>query len=141
MRIIYCLAIMTLLAFVGCRKYDLAGEQATGEGISEFALKTPANNTNLVLNAGTPNATLVIEWNPATPGVKATPSYRWIASLRSGSLDQPIIEIASDQNGRLPKLTLTQKVLDDILKSRGIPDAAKVDLKWTVTADNGTTKV
>jgi starch-binding outer membrane protein SusE/F len=133
--------MVTLLALAGCRKYDLAGEQATGEGIGEFALKTPLNNTNLVLNAGTPNAPLVIEWNAAKPGVKTLPSYRWIAALRSGSLDQPIIEIASDQNGTLPKLTLTQKALDDILKSRGIPDAAKVDLKWTVTADNGSTRV
>jgi hypothetical protein len=137
----YLTLIIALMALVGCRKYDLAGEQANGEGINAFTLKSPANNASIALNAATPNAPLVIEWNPAQPGLKSVPSYRWIAALRSGSLNEPIIEIASDQNGNQPRLTLTQKAIDDILKSRGIPDAAKIDLKWTVTADNGSTKI
>src|SRR5688572_17173594 len=137
----YLTFILALVLLGSCRKYDLAGDQASGEGLNAFTLKSPANNTSLVLNAGTPNAPLVIEWNVAQPGLKALPSYRWIAALRSGSLNEPIIEIASDGNGSQPKLTLTQKAIDDILKSRGIPDAAKVDLKWTVTANNGATKI
>jgi starch-binding outer membrane protein SusE/F len=133
--------IFVLLAFVSCRKYDLAKNEATGEGINGFTLKAPANNTNLVLNAATPNAPVVMEWNAATPGIKTVPTYRWIAALKNGSLHQPLLEIASDGNGSATRLTITQKAIDDILKSKGIPDAAKTDLKWTVTANNGTSIV
>src|SRR4051812_48011312 len=132
--------ILMLLVFAGCKKYELMGDQAAGEGIGGFTLKSPANNTNIILNAGTPNALLRMEWNPAQPGVKTAPTYRWIAAPKAGSLNEPIIEIASDQNGTLPRLTITQKAIDDILKSRGIPDGVKTDLKWTVTANNGSFK-
>ncbi len=61
-----------------------------------------------------------------------------MAALKAnGNLDAPLLEIPSDNNGADPKLTLTQKQLDDALKAKGIADGAKADLIWSVKADNG----
>jgi hypothetical protein len=64
-----------------------------------------------------------------------------VASLKTGSIDQPLIQFPSDNNGQSNKLTLSQKQLDDALKAKGIADGVKSDLIWAVIADNGSLKV
>lgn len=127
---------------VGCKKPDLAGNEPTGEGLVGFSLKSPASGSNLVLNAATPNVPVEITWNPSTPGLHTAPSYKWIAALKSaGNLNTPLISIPSSNGGLDPKLTLTYKQLDSLLKVAGIADGAKADLIWSVQADNGSTKL
>src|SRR6185503_16053352 len=72
------------------------------------------------------------------PGVNNVVTYTWIAALKTGSLDNPVISIVSDNSGVSPQLTVTQKQLDDALKAAGIANAAKADLQWSVVASNGT---
>lgn len=133
------LSVITILA--ACKKADLAGDEPTGEGLVPFTLQTPSSGTNLVLNAATPNTTVDITWTPSTPGLNTAPTYRWIAALKTGSLDNPAVSIPSNNSGKDPKLTLTYKAIDDALKAAGIADGAKADLMWTVEADNGSTKI
>jgi hypothetical protein len=126
MKSIKLFSVVCILSLVaGCKKYDLKTNEVSGEGLGGFTLKSPANNTSIILNSGTPDAPVVLEWNAAAPGLKTPPVYRWIASTRNGLLDQPIIEILADGSGKSTKLTTTQRYLDEILKSRGIPDGIK----------------
>lgn len=128
-------AFMGLLVLTGCKKYEF--ENATGgESVSDFTLVGPTNNTEVVLNAATPDEKLVMTWNAAKPGVNAAVKYTWIAAPKTGSLDNPAVSIPSDNGGANPQLTLTQKQLDDALKAAGIAAGARADLQWAVNAEN-----
>jgi len=134
----------TLLALVvfafGCKKTSF-DETSKGEALGAFTVSAPVNNTMLVLNSATPNKAISITWAAAKPGVSTAPTYKFVAALKTGTIDQPIVEFAADNGGKSTTLTLTQKQLDDALKAKGIADGAKTDLIWTVIADNGTLKV
>ena len=115
-----------IMLLASCKKADLAGNDATGEGLVPFSLRTPTSGTNLVLNAATPNATVDITWNPSTPGLNTQPTYKWIAALKAtGNLESPVISIPSGNGGKDAKLTLTYKQIDDALKAAGVADGAK----------------
>src|SRR5687767_6422045 len=136
------LILVAFASLAGCRKVNLAGNEATGEGLVPFTLKTPASGTLLVLNAATPDATVDITWNPSTPGLNTMPTYRWIAALKStGNLEAPVISIPSGNGGKDASLRLTYKQLDDALKAAGIAEGARTDLIWSIQADNGSTQL
>jgi len=139
-KIFIFLAAAGLMA--GCKKADLANNDATGEGLVPFALKTPASGTDVVLNAATPAATVAFTWNPAVPGLHTAPTYKWVAALKStGNLESPLISFPSGGNGSASSLNITYKQLDSLLKGAGIADGARTELVWSVQADNGSTKI
>lgn len=141
MKNIFLLTALSALLVAGCKKADF-DETVTGEALGTFTLNAPATNAALVLNAATSTAKVEISWTVAKPGVSAVPTYKWVAALKTnGSLDAPLLELASDNSGKDAKLTLTQKQLDDALKAKGIADGAKTDLIWSVKADNGSTQL
>jgi hypothetical protein len=141
MKNILLLTALSALLIAGCKKTDY-DETVTGEALGTFALNAPAVSVALVLNAATPTTPVMISWTAAKPGVSAAPTYKWVAALKTnGTLDAPLLEIASDNSGKDAKLTLTQKQLDDALKGKGIADGAKADLIWSVKADNGSTQL
>ena len=135
-RLIYTL--IALVTITACKKVDFDKEK-TGEAIAEFTLSAPGNNSNIDLNAATPNEQVVMSWSAAKPGVGAAVKYTWIAALKTGSLESPIISIPSDNAGLATTLTLTQKQLDDALKAAGIAAGAKAELQWAVIAENDQT--
>jgi hypothetical protein len=132
--------LYTLLAFVaiafGCKKTEF-DEMSKGEALGTFSTAAPVNNTIWVLNSATPNAKVVFSWSAAKPGVSTIPTYKFVAALKTGSLDAPLLEIPSDNSGKGTTLTFTQKQLDDALKAKSIGDGIKVDLIWAVKATNG----
>ncbi|PYF70778.1 SusF/SusE family outer membrane protein [Pedobacter nutrimenti] len=138
-KVLYILLAAITLGF-GCKKSSF-DETIKGEALNAFQVTAPANNTMLVLNSATPNNPVVVSWTAALPGVNTAPKYTFVAALKTGSIDQPLIQFPSDNNGTANKLTLTQKQLDDALKAKGIADGAKTDLIWAVVADNGSVKV
>ena len=141
MKKILLLAILSVALFAGCQKADY-DTTVTGEALGAFTLSAPATNTAIALNAATPTAKVEITWTASRPGVDAAPVYKWIAALKAnGSLETPLLEITSDNDGKDAKLTLTYKQLDDALKAKGIADGAKADLIWSVKADNGSTQL
>jgi hypothetical protein len=140
MKKLLSIAFLATLFIAGCKKPDFNND-VTGEGLGEFQLRTPANATNLVLNAATPNTLVDITWTAAKPGLNTAPSYSWVAAPRGGDLNNPLVSVPANNSGKDTKLTLTFKQIDDVLKSKGIADGAKADLIWSVLADNGTTKV
>ncbi|HEX8333099.1 MAG TPA: SusE domain-containing protein [Segetibacter sp.] len=142
MKKITLFTLILVAFFTSCQKPDLAGTDPTGEGLVGFSLRSPSSGTSLGLNAATPNASVEITWGASTPGLNTAPTYTWVAALKStGNFDNPLVEILSDNGGKANKLTLGSKQLDDALKAKGIADGAKVDLIWSVRADNGSTKI
>lgn len=126
----------------GCKKADFEGINPTGEGLVNFALRTPSSGTKLVLNAATPNAPVTITWTASTPGLSTAPTYKWIAAVKTGgTLDVPALEIPSDAAGAATTLTLTQKQIDDALAAKGIAAGVATDFIWSVTSDNGNVKI
>lgn len=137
----YLTGIFAALALflAACKKTDF-DKNVTGEALGDFRLASPSSNTVLNLNPATPNETVVIAWTAAKPGLNTTPTYKWIAAAKTGSLDQPALEIPSDNNGRDTKLTLTHQAIDQALSLKGIPTNGTADFIWSVVADNGTSK-
>ncbi|WP_113653952.1 SusF/SusE family outer membrane protein [Pedobacter namyangjuensis] len=134
-KILYILLAVVAIA-IGCKKTDFSNE-SNGEALGGFAITAPSNNAMIVLNSATPNNKLTFTWSAAKPGVSTAPTYKFVAALKTGSIDAPIIELASDANGTSTTLTLTHKQLDDALKAKSIADGIKTDLIWAVKATNG----
>jgi hypothetical protein len=124
----------------GCKKTDF-DETINGEALGSFRLTAPATATSLVLNSATPTATVNITWTAAKAGVSKVPTYTWVAALKTGSLESPVLSIPSNNSGAATTLTLTQKQIDDALAAKSIAVGAKTDFIWSVVADNGSTKV
>lgn len=142
MKKIFCLSFIIALAFAYCKKPDLANNNITGEGLVGFTLVSPASSTNLVLNAALPDSTVTITWNASKPGLYAQPTYKWVAALKTGGdLNNPLISIPANSNGKDTKLTLTYKQIDDALAAKGIATGAKAELQWSVLADNGSAQI
>lgn len=136
------LILILAAIFASCKKPDLAGNDATGEGLVNFTLIGPASGTTLLLNAAVPNTTIDITWNASTPGLHTVPTYTWVAALKTGGdITKPIVKLPSNNGGKDTRLTLTYKQLDDALKTAGIADGAKTDFIWSVVADNGSTQL
>lgn len=134
-------ALLAIAALAGCQKTDF-DETVTGEALGTFVLNAPVADAVIALNAATPGSTIEVSWSAAKPGVDVLPSYKWVAALKTnGTLESPLLEIASNNSGKDAKLTLTHKQLDDALKGKGIADGAKTDLIWSVKADNGSTNL
>jgi hypothetical protein len=132
------IGIVSLIALIalGCKKSNF-DTSVNGEALGAFKLAAPATSSKILLNAATPNQTIEITWTAAKPGISTMPKYSWIVASKSGSLDAPLLEIASNNTGADTKLTLTYKQLDDALKAKGVADGATTDFIWSVSADNG----
>ncbi|MDO6433606.1 SusF/SusE family outer membrane protein [Flavitalea sp. BT771] len=133
--------LLILTTFAACKKPDLAGFDSTGEGLVPFALQSPASGTTVALNAATPNATIEFTWTASVPGLKTPPTYKWVAALKTGPLDTPLVAIPSNNNGLDTRLSLRHQQLDSALKAKGIAAGAQTALIWSVLADNGSTKL
>ncbi|HEX6335306.1 MAG TPA: SusE domain-containing protein [Flavisolibacter sp.] len=141
MKKIFLFVIAAAGLFAGCKKTDF-DDTVTGEALGPFRILSPASGTSLLLNSATPGATVQISWTASKPGVSKQPTYTWIAANRTGgNLDQPLIQIPSDNNGNATTLTLTQRQLDSVLAAKGIAVNATADLMWSVVSDNGSTKL
>lgn len=134
------LTLMAVALLAGCKKQEFDTE-AKGEALGQFRLGGPANSTVLVLNSATPTVKVDITWSAAKPGVSTAPTYKWVAALKTGNIDAPILEIPSNNSGLDTKLTLTFQQIDAALAGKGIAAAAATDLIWSVVADNGSLKV
>lgn len=123
----------------GCKKYEFDNE-AKGEALGEFKLVAPANAASLALNPATPDEPVVISWTAAKPGVHTAPAYKWIAALKTGNIEQPLISVPSDNSGKDTKLSLTMQTLDQALQTAGVAANGTVELIWTIEATNNSVK-
>lgn len=140
MKKLYILFALIVAVIAGCKKYDY-DTVSKGEALGTFRITAPVTNTNLALNSATPNNSIDITWTASAPGVGTAPTYKWVAALKTGNIDTPLIEIPSNNGGKDTRLTLTYQQLDAALAAKGIAAASVTDFIWSVVADNGFTKV
>lgn len=119
-------------AFVACED-DAYEFEPKGEAITDAGLVSPINRSTVVLNSGTPEETVTIRWNAASTGLGTAPTYAFIATDRNGgSLENPEIQIAADNEGRATTLTVTQGQLDAALANAGYGAGEMAALLWSV---------
>jgi starch-binding outer membrane protein SusE/F len=141
MKSILKIFILTTLVFgYGCKKYSFDNE-SKGEALGDFKLVSPTSGTSLALNPATPNAPVVITWTASKPGVSKEATYKWVAALKTGNIDAPILELPADNGGKDTKISLTHQAIDAALASKGVAANATAELIWSVVADNGSVKV
>ncbi|MGY6560760.1 MAG: SusE domain-containing protein [Luteibaculaceae bacterium] len=106
--------------------------EGTPVTLPEFALLTPANNTELDLNSNEPTTPVNITWEAA----EGTVNYTWLAILPTGNFNNPLLSIPA---GNTPNLELTFADIDAALASLNIGTGATVTVQWSVraTLDNG----
>jgi starch-binding outer membrane protein SusE/F len=131
--------LMAVALVQGCKKYEFNNDEK-GEALGEFKLVAPTNAAILALNPATPTEQVVVSWTAAKPGVNTAPVYKWVAALKTGNIDQPLISVPSDNGGKDTKLTLTMQALDQALQTAGIAANATAELIWSVVADNASVK-
>lgn len=102
--------------------------------IEPFALLSPADGTELSLT-GDASTEVSITWAEASSNESVT--YTWHADATDGDFSDPLLSIASDNEGMDTTLTLTYQALDDALASLGVAEGESIDLIWTVTAMAG----
>lgn len=132
--------LLILLAFFvmaqACNDDDSV--EVRPEALSDFSLLSPADNTSLTLNSGTPDATLTITWEASKAGLNSPVTYAWLVDEVGGDFSSPLVTLSADEDGVATQLTLTQKGLDDALASVGVGAGQETSLQWTIRADNGT---
>lgn len=94
-----------------------------------FRLISPANSASLTVEEND-NTSVIISWEAEENAL----GYAWKLATATGSLDQPVLVIPSDNNGKDTTLTLTSGSIDAALAGLSVAKGATVDLKWTVTA-------
>ncbi len=119
------------------KAYDIS-ELVDPVMISPFALLSPADETAVEL-AGEATTEVDIMWAEAKANAAVT--YTWHADAVGGDFSDPLLSIASNNEGMDTVLTLTYQQIDDALVSLNVEDGATIDLIWTVTASAGETTV
>ena len=94
-----------------------------------FRLLSPANGADVTVEEND-NTPVVISWEAEENAL----GYAWKLATATGSLDQPVLVIPSDNSGKDTTLTTTSGALDAALAGLSVAKGATVDLKWTVTA-------
>lgn len=94
-----------------------------------FRLIAPANSAALTVEEND-NTPVSISWEAEENAL----GYAWKLATATGSLDQPVLVIPSDNSGKDTTLTLTSGAIDAALAGLSVSKGATVDLKWTVTA-------
>ncbi len=139
-KIIFFLA--TVLFFASCKKEGIADNDATGEGLVGFTLKTPTSGTVMKLNAAVPADTIDFTWGASKPGLNTAPTYTIVFALKDGGdINTPLFTFPAGNNGKDTKATVTYKQIDDALASKSIAAGATANLIWTAKADNGDVKL
>lgn len=102
--------------------------------IAPFGLGTPNNETSIDLDIDQPETNIVIEWDSTYSGFGSEISYNFIADERGGDFRNPVLDLVSDGEGALPRLTVTNGQLDEILAGLGLEQGEVIELDWKVVA-------
>ncbi|MCL6495761.1 MAG: T9SS type A sorting domain-containing protein [Ignavibacterium sp.] len=94
-----------------------------------FNLVTPANNTTLITSQFN-NSPVSITWTRSGQGVR----YRW--KFWTSSMNDPILNVPSANNGLDTSLTFINSSIDAILAGLGIQPGQSISGQWAVWAYN-----
>jgi hypothetical protein len=108
-------------------------------GFAQFNLQSPPDNTSLTVE-GKASTSVNISWTSQN-SLTGNVLYTWHLDLTTGNFTNPLVSIASNNQGTDTTLTLSYGAIDGVLKSAGVNLGASAPLKWTVTATNGTSVI
>ena len=135
--ILYKISIILLALFVSCTE-DVEFSSDT-EALNGFSIVESTVST-YVLNSGTPENTIELNWNKAVPGVSKTPTYK-VLFFKAGAETTEFVSFPSNDDGKENKLTLTYATLDEALNAAGFAAGETAELQWQVIASNGDVEV
>ncbi len=104
------------------------------EEIAPFSLGSPTNETSINLDIDQPDTNIIIEWDSTYSGFGSEVTYDFVADKRGGDFSSPVLDLASDNEGSSPKLTVTNGQLDEILEGLGLAQGEVIELDWKVIA-------
>ncbi|MBJ7882148.1 SusF/SusE family outer membrane protein [Gelidibacter salicanalis] len=133
-KLVYKISIILLALFTSCSN-DVEFSSDT-EALNGFNI-VENNVTSYVLNSGTPDKAIVLNWNAAAPGVSKVPTYKVLFFNADGELAMFI----SDDEGKKNQATLTFAQIDEALNAAGFASGAIAELQWQVVATNGDVEV
>ncbi len=136
-KILYKISIVLLAIFTSCTE-DVEFSSDT-EALNSFKI-IESDVSSYVLNSGTPDKSIVLNWNAATPGVSKEPTYKVLFFNVEGESAE-IATFTSDEEGKKNQLTLTFAQIDEALNTAGFASAAVAELQWQVVATNGDVEV
>ncbi len=136
-KIVYQLAIILLTVFTSCTE-DVEFSSDT-EALNGFNIVESHVNT-YVLNSGTPDKSIVLNWNAAAPGVSKEPTYK-VLFFNAQANSSEIASFTSDEEGKKNQLTLTYAQIDEALSTANFATGALAELQWQVVATNGDVEV
>ncbi len=110
----------------GTRKADIIPH------LSAFNLTAPANNARVGVSQNS-TQNINITW---TNGFATT--YKWFLATQSGTFNNPIVVLPSNNSGQATTLTLTSGAIDQILANLGLAKGDSALVKWTVYGYYGT---
>lgn len=134
--IIFKIAIILSVVLVSSCTDEVEFSSET-EALNEFNI-VENEKTDYVLNSGTPDKQIVLEWTAAEPGVSKLPTYKVLFFNAEGeSTELELASFNSDNEGKQNQLTLTFAQIDEFLSSAGFSAGAVANLMWQVVATNG----
>jgi hypothetical protein len=100
-----------------------------GESINSFKLMTPANFSSLILNPGTPDKVIQLQWETAKTGLGGTATYTVLFDKEGGDFSNPILAVEADNGGKDSKASVT---IDQLVDAVAGTETEK--FIWTVEA-------
>ncbi|MCH8558187.1 MAG: T9SS type A sorting domain-containing protein [Balneolia bacterium] len=100
--------------------------------LGDFALLSPANGAEVDVEFEGEDP-VVVEWEASENAV----NYTWVANLPGAGFDEPLLALASDNDGTATTLSLTTGVVYDVLVGLGIEPGTSVTVEWSVFASAG----
>lgn len=121
------------LVFAGCNSDGVVRDTGV---TSVKKLYEPADGRAVILQSSA-SATLYFEWEPARAEDSGSVLYEIAFDKTNGDFSDPIIILASDNNGGTNHATLTHKQLNKIAAMAGVESSQQGTLKWTVFSSKG----
>jgi hypothetical protein len=100
--------------------------------LGAFSLLTPEDGTTLQLEEGSESEVL-ISWEAS----EFATAYTWhLTTGDDEAFEEPLLSLASNEDGTASELTLTVGALYDEVQQFGLDEAELLDLLWTVEASD-----
>lgn len=126
------------LAVIGLLAYACTNDGVVRDlGVSAVGkLYEPANDKTVKLESSA-SAALYFEWQPAVAEDGGNALYEIAFDKEDGDFSNPLLFVASDNNGGATHASVTHKQMNRIAALAGIASAEQGTLKWTVFSSKG----
>ena len=101
------------------------------DGLTNFSLISPVNNSLLSINGSLENELVAFEWDPSVSSSGNDVRYRFLMDVVNGDFSSPLISIDSDNGGLATSIEKTHGDWKTLFEQKDIKDGA---YQWTIEA-------